>query len=838
MKKKINMKYLKRYRVPLTALLSITVALIFIALFAARSDRMEQRKREAAQKAQSQMEEDKKQLNDMAEYLDGIGQTVTENQENLAEASILQTEAEQTLTEVSKNLLQMEESIVCVENLINRQTEKQTEQNSEILLSITALSESQQEVKSQITALDASVSSALSDIRAENKKDFTSAFEKINALQESLQEAEESTREYYSSLENMVLLLQEEGKEEHRELAEALAGAKEEISILLNNGFSDIHVQVEQDFTALMERLGNLHDRVDAAESSVTSLLQSMEENGEDRQEEIREEFSSVALLLEQIKEDYVDAHAEIGSLIRRLEEEGNSNHAEMLSALTAMENNMSENSMENLTLLTESLRGMEEKFTSSIDSMQSEMTQKLSSLNSEMTQNMSEYNSSISEMFNRLEENITNQYQNLSNTVNNYDRGQQESIGNLVDALEQKLQQVFQFVSNGKRKAASALLTKGVSIKEDATFDEICNGILSVPQELVIGVQEIPGTVTYEKHYHVNKSGGTPHSESVAAGGGCYTVPVYHTHTGDSRNGGGCYTVPIVHNHVDSCYTVTKTVRRVTAHWYTGEGTGHACCDNAFGQNRARFAYVDEVYVNDVLVSSTSGEGDLGYCCGLCFDRTAAEQGFTSTVTDISCGYSEGLNGYRTGCGKNNKTVEAYTPGCGFVDGQIIGARIVYDRAAASRPQMAAFSVNRAIEQDGDGNAEEEATAAAADIDSMETDKSRDKEKIEIGGTPIIEQEETEKAGDGTENMEDTVTGNTESMETETIKNTGAGNEENRGTGETENTGEGQEGNEGKENTEGKEMEGSEAEEFTETEENAGTEGMENNHPEEKNPQ
>lgn len=110
--------------------------------------------------------------------------------------------------------------------------------------------------------------------------------------------------------------------------------------------------------------------------------------------------------------------------------------------------------------------------------------------------------------MINRLDESITNQYQNLSNTVNNYDRGQQESIGNLVDALEKKLQQVFQFVSNGKRKVASALLTKGVSIEKDATFDEICNGILSVPQELVIGVQEIPGIVTYEKHYHVDKSG------------------------------------------------------------------------------------------------------------------------------------------------------------------------------------------------------------------------------------------------------------------------------------------------------------------------------------------
>ena len=73
MKKRINMKYLKKHRVPLIALLSVIVGLVCIALFVARSDRMERGKLEAAQKGQLQMEEDRKQLNDMAEYLDGIG---------------------------------------------------------------------------------------------------------------------------------------------------------------------------------------------------------------------------------------------------------------------------------------------------------------------------------------------------------------------------------------------------------------------------------------------------------------------------------------------------------------------------------------------------------------------------------------------------------------------------------------------------------------------------------------------------------------------------------------------------------------------------------------------
>lgn len=152
----------------------------------------------------------------------------------------------------------MEESLSCIENLINRQTEIQTEKNSEILLSISALSESQQEIRSQIIDLNASISTVLTDMKSADEKNFTAVFEKLGGLQEKLAEAGKNTKDYFSSLESLITLLKEEGKEEHRELMESLNGAKEDIASLLDQGFADMQLQMEEDLAALMEKMESL----------------------------------------------------------------------------------------------------------------------------------------------------------------------------------------------------------------------------------------------------------------------------------------------------------------------------------------------------------------------------------------------------------------------------------------------------------------------------------------------------------------------------------------------------------------------------------------------------
>ena len=90
----------------------------------------------------------------------------------------------------------------------------------------------------------------------------------------------------------------------------------------------------------------------------------------------------------------------------------------------------------------------------------------------------------------------------------------------------------------------------KGVSTNEDATFAQLAEAILNIDQKLVIGVEEIPGTIRYQYHYHVDASGNQPHTEKSDTAGGCYTGTHGHVHSVED----GCYKEESYHVHRDDC--------------------------------------------------------------------------------------------------------------------------------------------------------------------------------------------------------------------------------------------------------------------------------------------
>lgn len=148
----------------------------------------------------------------------------------------------------------------------------------------------------------------------------------------------------------------------------------------------------------------------------------------------------------------------------------------------------------------------------------------------------------------------------------------------------------VFQYVSDGKKLLASALLTKGVTCAEDASFMDIYNAIISVEQELLIGVEQIPGTITYDLHHHVDGNNNLLNVEMNGTQGGCYTTPVYHRHIGSESSYGGCYTVANGHAHLSSCAKtpIYAHVCNSSCHYVEGYSippatshcTIHSCCN------------------------------------------------------------------------------------------------------------------------------------------------------------------------------------------------------------------------------------------------------------------
>ena len=148
-----------------------------------------------------------------------------------------------------------------------------------------------------------------------------------------------------------------------------------------------------------------------------------------------------------------------------------------------------------------------------------------------------------IGELDNGMQTNLTTLQQTFAKQFGdlNVSAGQNTEelksyLEELNNGLKQDMNQVFTSVSNGKKKLASALLTKGVSTNEDATFAQLAEAILNIDQKLVIGVEEIPGTIRYQYHYHVDASGNQPHTEKSDTAGGCYTGTHGHVHSVEDR--------------------------------------------------------------------------------------------------------------------------------------------------------------------------------------------------------------------------------------------------------------------------------------------------------------
>lgn len=622
--------------------------------------------------------EEKAQLTDMTAYLDEIGKVVSVNQEHLAHSMLFQTDTEQTLQAYQEYLLLLENDLMRIDNILQNHTNTESIVNSEIVLSFTKLSECHQEIKSQLISIHGGIAEMLSVVRAESEEHFSTTLEKLTKLQKELAKTQDDTKNYYDNLLEVLAVLEENNVKQNKELISQLLLAQTAIEELLEINFNSLQLKLEENYLSLMQEMENLHNQVENAHLSITELLTLMEETDQNRQKEIGAAFASVNSSIDLIRTEYNSVHANLENLIQTIQETQIASYEETLSVLSEVETNLEKISLENLEQLNNSLQVIEENFSSSLTAMQNNIHKNFSDLNTEISSNLFQTNSDItnklelinSEISNQHQElnnNISNQYEQISNTINNSSGEQQESLNNLMNYLEQKFGQVFTSVSNGKKKVVSALLTKGVDINEDATFAQICNAILSIEQEIKLGVEQIPGKITYDYHYHVDGKGKELHAEicGISQKGGCFSNPVYHAHktaAGIIGNGnvysstmpGGCFTIAAGHTH-DVVTACSKT-----------PVYNHAC-DSGCGSYQ--YEYCDRC---DYCIMASCGGCKLGTAYYHSNNKVLAGYNYT-------CGSP--TNTYTTGCGKTTNTIVAYQPGCGLSDGQIIGATIVYDQ-------------------------------------------------------------------------------------------------------------------------------------------------------------
>ena len=446
----------------------------------------------------------KGEMESAATSLEQLNQNIADNQKKL--------------DEVNAQLAQREESLLQVETIQHRleenasgMTGKVTDLEKTTHTKVNEIRTDMESIHTDVTKTLEEISRIMQEMDAQKKQDNTDHKEsitEINRINESVQSVNQTVSKLEdrlnTSYENLKNLVQEVRitEEKNRELW-------------------------TQEQTQLTEQQ--------------KQLLKEVEES---RQETIRSLALVESNLKNMLESDMVQITAAFGSLTAELQ-----TRVQELSAL--LENRMNR--------VDQNLSGLDKNVTGLGNNI-SGLSENVSGLNENVDgvgKNVESLFTRIGELDNGIQTNLTTLQQTFAKQFGdlNVSAGQNTEelksyLEELNNGLKQDMNQVFTSVSNGKKKLASALLTKGVSTNEDATFAQLAEAILNIDQKLVIGVEEIPGTIRYQYHYHVDASGNQPHTEKSDTAGGCYTGTHGHVHSVED----GCYKEESYHVHRDDC--------------------------------------------------------------------------------------------------------------------------------------------------------------------------------------------------------------------------------------------------------------------------------------------
>ena len=442
---------------------------------------------------------------------------------------------------------------------------------------------------------------------------------------------------------------------------------------------------------ALSGNLGKIHDNINDTNARIDRVKEMIESGNKADKEKIASEFAQVNEELNKLTSDYNDTKNKTMDLMSEIEKavkngtdsvskEQTDQYKELLDKLAAFNKDMDERSKDMLSNselnfnelysgLSEKLAKLEEDMdrankegNDKNDSRFSELFSKLSDYDEEMDKRNKDVIAAGDKNYTDINNNLNQQFNDYGTKVTTDINGVKEYIDSRANAVNERLDQVFGRVSNGKKLLASALLTKGVKINEDATFAEISRAIEKIPVQMVLNSGETAAEIVYDYHYHTNGKGSKVNANMVSAAdrGGCYNTPIYHRHT-DS-----CYSTVNV-------YVISTKLSVSDRGWVKDDPDGTA-------NNRYRCNHCGKEFV-----ANSARHQETVYS----MDEVRSRQG---RVEDI-------IQERVLTCQKNDGQIEGYAPSCGFVYGQVAAAHLKFHgKNAKYNTTVAAINTSNAM--------------------------------------------------------------------------------------------------------------------------------------------
>lgn len=277
--------------------------------------------------------------------------------------------------------------------------------------------------------------------------------------------------------------------------------------------------KVSEKVTGIGNDMSTLHTTISSTQTNIERLKETIEKGSELSSKERADSLLQIDNELDAIKEQYDRAQENTKSLMDEIQ-------AKIKSGDESITKEMSDQYTDLLKKLGTLNTQMADENNKAIDS--------ITTLNTSMDDSFSSLNTSMDDSFSSLNTSITNQFTNISQgQINNT-----EELKALIGSYHQAVTDSFTSVANGKQLVASALATKNIQVADDASFEEICNGIMSIETQVV--AENLVGEVVFTYHHHTNGEDGIGDSNEIiddqygndyesSVQGGCFTRPYYH---------------------------------------------------------------------------------------------------------------------------------------------------------------------------------------------------------------------------------------------------------------------------------------------------------------------
>lgn len=657
------------------------------------------------EKLMQQMQDD---LESISQYLSDLDKTVTINKDEILNLSIAEGMNYEYLLSYLENLSSDVSSLK--NNFINYQKDYATSQNNS-KIEFDNINNQFNNIYNQLDSIQMHINQSQSKIEKSIQNLEISDNERFESISNMIKKLSSSTNESFETIStnitDILTDIQKNSKDQNAGLIEKLQKSQDELVTILTaiteSNFQQ-HKEAEQKgaewyketeqnnserYISLIEKLNGVHNNIILTQQDIKKTLDHLKEVDSDHMNVILDEFKGIKSALANVNTNMNTAHEELNLIIESVKNAADKNQAELLSSLNNIDVAFTEQSTQNYNSLLESLIMQSDNMLSQFDSMLTEnatsinqsITEGIGESKTELTQKLASFQDSMNQNYNTLNQNVNNISTGISgNQQNILQRIQElsEMTNNKLSALDNSLNSVFQSVSDGKKIIATALLTKNVNttVAQDATFIEIRDAILTIPQKIVIGVEEIPGEIEYEYHYH----------------------------TGNASSGGGCYTIRQYHQHSPSCYT------SATCNPY--------CLGLTSGtKNDRRIYHYDSRFMHP----------DCG--AGIEYRSPYHHDGEGCNCASISSHQYQKLD-----CGMDNNTAVGWGVGCGFVDGQIIGAKITYTETQIPKTSLSMDGKqNKGYVPPSNIYSQEEEIIEEAEIESVEVIETESIKETEL---------------------------------------------------------------------------------------------------------